>query len=260
MLTDTHCHLDFPEFDADRDEVIDRARAAGLAFLVNIGSSPEGSRRSLALARQSDFVYATVGVHPHHAGETGDEELAELERLAAGNARVVGIGEVGLDYFRNPAPAAEQKNLFVRFIRLARKLKLPLVIHDREAHPEVLEILRAEACRPLAGVVHCFSADEEFAGRFLDLGLYLSFTANVTFKKADALRRVAAYVPLDRLLLETDAPYLAPQIFRGKRNEPAFVIHLAEELARLKGESRERVERITEENARKLFGLNSGGR
>ncbi|MFH1190012.1 MAG: TatD family hydrolase [Candidatus Omnitrophota bacterium] len=254
MLIDTHCHLDFKDFDDDRDAVVDRALNAGVKRIINVASSVEGSRRSVELAGKYDIVHATVGVHPHEAASVTDDVISELKALAK-SGKVAAIGEVGLDYYRCPTPKEVQAAAFKRFIHLAIDLDLPIIIHAREADRDALDILKEEAPRGLRGVVHCFSGSSGFMKECLDFGLFVSFTANLTFKKADALRIVARDMPPERLLLETDAPFLAPQAMRGKRNEPAYITHLAGEWSRLLGLSREDVARITTHNANYLFKL-----
>ena len=233
---------------------MERAAEAGVAYIVNIGSSIEGSRRSVELARDYPFIYATLGIHPHYAKDVEGRVPEELRRLAK-EEKVAAIGEVGLDYYRNLSPKDLQKSLFLDFINLAKEKNLPIVIHSREAHKETLEILKKEFKSGIRGVMHCFSADEEYLKECLDMGLYLSFTCNLTFKNAKGLRALARKVPVERLLLETDAPFLAPQEFRGRRNEPAYLTYLVKEHARIHGLSQGDIARITTHNAGALFGL-----
>lgn len=255
MLIDTHCHLDFKDFDHDRDAVLERAKAAGVGRIINVGSSLEGSRRSVAMALRYETVYASVGIHPHDAGSATKEVLEEIRGLAR-SPKVVAIGEVGLDYYRNLSPKNEQIAAFEKFAALASELKLPLIVHARECGDEALDILKGYAGgSAVRGVMHCFSQDAKFLGKCLDLGLYVSFTCNITFRNAKALRETARSMPVERLLLETDAPYLAPEGMRGKRNEPSAVALLAEEWARILSLSEEDIERITTHNANFLFGL-----
>ena len=252
MLIDTHCHLDFKEFDLDREAVVKRAREAGVGYIINVGSSVEGSKESVNLALQYESVYATIGVHPHHTEQVNPSTLKSLKELALAE-KVVGIGEIGLDYYKNPLPPEQQRESFRLLINLARDLNLPLIIHNREAHQDILAILEEELTPPLLGVIHCFSGDENFLNACLSLGLFISFTCNITFKKSDGLRRLAKLLPLERLLLETDAPFLAPQTFRGRRNEPAYIRFLVEELATLKGVSFGDIASVTSDNALNLF-------
>ncbi|MDI6606574.1 MAG: TatD family hydrolase [Candidatus Omnitrophota bacterium] len=252
MLIDTHCHLDFPEFDKDRAEVIRRAKIKGIDYIINIGSSLEGSERSLELSGRYEGVYATVGIHPHEA-DRFDKQAEDAIRKLAAEKKVVGIGETGLDYYKNFSRKQNQLSLFISLIGIAKEAGLPLVIHSRQAPEDTLKILKKEM--PLKGVVHCFSGDEDFLKRCLDLNFFVSFTCNITYKKADNLKKLVTLAPLQRLLLETDAPYLAPQEFRGKRNEPAYLNLLAEEIARIKGVKKEEVAAVTSENAIRFFNL-----
>jgi TatD DNase family protein len=252
MLIDTHCHLDFPEFDEDRDEVIRRAKSAGIGYIINIGSSLLGSKKALELSQQYDFIYATVGIHPHESDKFDDEVRAGIEKLVRED-KVVAIGETGLDYYKNYSKTENQKILFRYLVKLAKDLALPLVIHNREAEEDTLNIL--SGVLPIKAVVHCFSGDENFLKKCLDLGFFISFTCNITYKKAKDLRTLVKLTPLDRLMLETDAPFLPPEGFRGKRNEPAYVKFIAEEVARIKEVGLEEVAGITTDNARRFFNL-----
>ncbi|MFA5094683.1 MAG: TatD family hydrolase [Candidatus Omnitrophota bacterium] len=254
-LVDSHCHLDFPEFDSDRDLVIKRAADAGINNIINVASDLEGSRRSVAVAGKYDPVFASVGVHPHDAKAAGPSALSEIKDLS-GSKKVVAIGEVGLDYYRNLSPAGLQQDVFRKFIRLAKDTGLPLIIHCREAADDALRILKEEAGPSVKGVVHCFPADEKLLEGVLALGMYVSFTCNITFKNASKLRDlVRNKVPVDRILVETDAPYLAPEGMRGKRNEPAFMVRAVEEIAGLKGLGPDDVARVTTLNCATLFGV-----
>ncbi len=258
QLIDTHCHLDFSEFDADREDVIKRAFEAGVEYIINVASSIEGSRKSVGLADKYDRIYASVGIHPHDAKEASDNSLSELKELAK-NKKVVAIGEVGLDYYRNLSPREAQQDAFRRFIALAKETHLPLIIHCREAKEDFLRILKEEAAAPVNGVVHCFPPDKELLEAVLDMGLYVSFTCNITFKNALGLRQmIKDFVPVDKLLLETDAPFLAPEGLRGKRNEPSYLARLAGEIAGLKGITLEDVARVTSCSSRKLFAIGEG--
>jgi TatD DNase family protein len=259
MMIDTHCHLDFKDFDRDRDGVIDRAKRSGISRIINVGSSIEGSLRALELAKKYDIIYASVGIHPHEAVLATDSAIKEL-KIIAKNDKVVAIGEVGLDYYRNLSPKETQIKVFEKFIDLALELDLPLIIHAREACKDVLDMLTQYSIPntqyPIRGVIHCFSGDGQFLKECLELGFNISFTSNLTFKKAQALREVAKTVPIEKVLLETDAPYLAPEGMRGKRNEPAYLTHLVDEWVKLTGLSKEDIERITTHNANELFKLN----
>jgi len=253
MLIDSHCHLDFKDFDSDRDAVLARAKKCGVERIINVGSSLEGSRRSAMLAAKHAEVYASVGIHPHDAKTATDAAIGEIRRLASKD-KVVAIGEVGLDYYRNLSPKEAQVDAFKKFIAMSSELKLPLIIHARESHDDMIKMLR-DSGNAVAGVMHCFSGDERFLKSCLDLGLYISFTCNLTYKKSGSLRDIAKIVPVERLLLETDAPYLAPEGMRGKRNEPANIPLLASELSGLTGLSVKDIARITTHNANTLFGL-----
>ncbi len=255
MFIDTHCHLDFKDFDADRDAVIERARAAGVDIIINVGSSLEGSRRAVQIAKKYDNIYASVGVHPHDVKSVTADTFSEIKRLAA-SKKIVAIGEVGLDYYRDLSPRDIQKRIFREFIRLAKELNLPLILHNRDSHQDMLAVLKEEfAGARIRGVMHCFSGDEIFLKECLDLGLFISFTCNITYKNADKLRSVARAAPVEKVLIETDAPFLSPQNFRGQRNEPAYVTYAAQELSKVQGLSVEDIGRITARNARELFGL-----
>ncbi|MCL6635217.1 MAG: TatD family hydrolase [Peptococcaceae bacterium] len=252
ILFDTHAHLDDEDFGADRDQVIERARAAGVVHVVNVGYDLESSLNSVRLAEKYDLIYASVGIHPHGAAEAGPGYLEELERLAA-HPRVVALGEMGLDYYRDLSPRPVQRRVFQEQLALARKLNLPVIIHDRDAHGDLLEILRKEGPGPAGGVMHCYSGSWEMARECLAMGFYISIAGPVTFPHAPKLKEVAARVPPDRLLLETDAPYLTPVPHRGRRNEPAYVFFTAEEIARLRGMKTEDLAGMCAENGRRLF-------
>jgi len=252
MLIETHCHLDFPEFDADRDLVIKRAKEAGISYFINIGSTLKSSNASCELAIKYPEIYATVGLHPHDADSFNifaEEKLKDL----ANNKKVVAIGETGLDYYRNLSSQNNQKEAFNKQIKLAKDLNLPLVIHCRQAEIEVMQILKA--AMPLRAVIHCFSGDENFLKEYLDCGFFISFTCNITYKKAQGLREMVKLTPLDKLMLETDAPYLSPEGFRGKRNEPLQIKLLAEEISKIKGVSFQEIADKTTQNAKKFFNL-----
>ena len=252
MFVDTHCHLDFPEFDSDRDEVIVRAKNQSINYIINIGSSIEGSRKSLELAGLYDFIYATVGCHPHEADRIDGKTYGLLKELAKEN-KVVAIGEIGLDYYKHYSGIENQKALFISLLKLAKELNLPLVIHNRQAQEDTLKILKE--AMPVEAVVHCFSGDEVFLKECLTLGFFISFTCNITYRKAENLRALAKITPLERLLLETDAPFLPPEGFRGRRNEPMYVKYLAQEIAGIKNIGLDEVAKITTDNAKAFFHL-----
>jgi TatD DNase family protein len=256
MLIDTHTHLDDARYDGDRDAMIARARAAGVETFITIGCDLTTSRAAVALAEQYPFVYASVGVHPHEVKHIADAWYDELRRLGA-HRKVVAYGEIGLDYHYNNSPPNEQRHRFREQVSLARELKLPIVIHTREAQDDTIAILKEEKASEVGGVFHCFSGDAWLAKDALDLGFYLSFSGILTFQNATMLREIAKTVPMDRLLIETDCPYLTPLPHRGKRNEPAYVKFVAERLAELKSVevplSAEDIGRITTDNACRLF-------
>jgi TatD DNase family protein len=252
-LIDTHTHLDYKDYDADRDEVIRRAAEKGVRTIINIGSSLQGSINSVDLAHKYANVYAVVGCHPHDAQDFSEQDFVRLRSLAQ-DPKVVAVGEIGLDYYRNLSPQDRQQELFISFVRLARELNLPVVIHTRSASEDTLRIVRQENLT--RAIVHCFSGDEKFMRDCLDLGFYISFTCNITYKKSQNLRDLIKLVPLDRVCLETDAPYLSPEGHRGKRNEPSFVHLLAQTVAGIRGIAFDEVCRITTDNAKRFFSIN----
>lgn len=257
QLVDSHAHLDLAQFDGDRQEVLRRAAGAGVVCLVDVGADLASSRRAVALAQVEPRIWAAVGIHPHDAASVTLETLAEL-RAWAGEPRVVAIGEIGLDYYRDLSPRSQQRDAFAAQLALAQELGLPVIIHDRDAHEETLAILREAACQAApawGGVMHCFSGDLQFAHQVLDLGLYIGIAGPVTYPSAKKLVEVARSVPLERLLIETDCPYLAPQAHRGQRNEPGYVRFVAERLAELRDLPLEEVARVTSDNACALFSL-----
>lgn len=250
-MIDSHAHLDFPPFDPDREAVIARARAVGMVAILNVGADLESSRASVALAQQYDFIYAAVGIHPHDAKTLTPAVLEELRHLAR-HPKVVAIGEIGLDYYRDLSPRPVQRQAFAEQLALAAELGLPVVIHSRDALDDLLSILRGWAG---SGVLHSYSGGPERLEEVLGLGLSIGISGPVTFPNAHRLRAVAARVPLDRLLIETDCPYLTPEPYRGRRNEPAYVWYVAGAVARERGMPAEEVARITTENAAHLFHL-----
>ncbi|HLV60602.1 MAG TPA: TatD family hydrolase [Fredinandcohnia sp.] len=254
-LVDSHAHPDSKAFSNDREEMLERARRAGVRRLVAIGQwrAPGDFGGALAIAAaHPDWVVATMGVHPHDCARVPEEDWAELEALCA-RPEVRAVGETGLDYHYDHSPRDEQRRWFAHQLDLARRLGKPVVIHTREADEDTLAILRE--ARPEKALIHCFTSSLEQARRYVEMGLFVSVAGVVTFAKADELREAVRWIPLDRLLIETDCPYLAPVPHRGQRNEPAYVVHVAERIAELKGVSVEEVARITSANARSFFGI-----
>lgn len=251
-LFDTHAHLHVPEFAEDLAAVLERARAAGVQRLVTIGTDVETTVAALALAEREDRVWATAGIHPHDAAAADEAAFAAIERLA-GHPRVVAIGEIGLDFFRNLSPPDVQERTFRRLLALARRLGKPAVMHCRDAHAETLAILEEERVGEVGGIMHCFSGDVAIARRCLDVGLVISLAGPVTYPSARALPDVARFVPADRLVVETDCPFLPPQGYRGRRNEPAYLAHTAARVAELRGESLARLGPQMSATARRLF-------
>jgi TatD DNase family protein len=256
-LIDTHTHLDFPQFDGDRERVIERAATAGVEAIVNAGAGLASSQAAVALAEAHPQIYAAVGVHPHDAKTVTGKTLEELRVLAL-HPKVVAIGEIGLDFYRDLSPRDQQRQAFQQQLALASELQKPVIIHDREAHKEIMTTLRqwAKGSPEPAGVLHCFSGDLAMAQEAIELGFYISIAGPVTFRNARRLRELVRQLPLTKLLIETDCPYLTPHPHRGKRNEPAYVKLVAQEIARARETSVEEVARITSDNAQALFALN----
>ena len=252
-FVDTHCHLHFPEFQPDSDQLIERAREAGVRFFINVGTDLESSRQAVAIAERFDFVYATVGIHPHDVKDATPEDMCHLAGLAK-HPKVVAIGEVGLDFFRNLSPEAIQRKILIQFFEMAKQANLPLVLHIRDAYEPMVELLKTHFRSPIRAVSHCFSGTQEVMEKLVQLGLFISFAGPVTYKKNDALREAVKACPSERLLLETDAPFLAPQLHRGKRNEPAYMVETARRVADLRGISLEELAEITYQNTERLFG------
>lgn len=252
MFVDTHAHLDFPQFNSDRDEVILRAKNAGVEKIINVGCNIETSMASLDLAKKYVYIWATCGIHPHDAHEVSDQNLEILRKLAR-NEKVVAIGEIGLDYFRMKNTKEVQCDAFRRQLQLAMELDLPVIVHCRDADADCLQILEDEQVKKV--VFHCFGGDYNFAKKVWSRGFWTSFTGNITFRNAVNLKEVVKNVPLDMFMIETDCPFLAPQKFRGKRNEPSYVIEVAKEIANLKNIDTLEIKKISAKNAEKFFGL-----
>ena len=253
-LIDSHAHIQGKEYAGESAAVIQRAGEAGVEQIIVVGGAGDMSSNTaaVALAESCAGLYATVGMHPHDAKDVGEEELRDLKELAA-HPKVIAVGETGLDYYYNHSPREVQRRVFAQFICLAEETGLPLVVHERDAASEALGLLRSEGAGKIRGVIHCFTGDYDAARNYLDLGFYLSFTGIITFKNAEALREVVRKVPMDRMFLETDSPYLTPVPHRGKRNEPAYVRFVAETVASVKGLNIEEVASVTTNNVRALF-------
>lgn len=254
MLFDTHVHLNIEQFDEDREVVIARAKAAGVEKMVVVGFDHQTIKKAIELAETYSYIYAAVGWHPVDAIDFTDDDLRWLEELA-GHEKVVALGEMGLDYYWDKSPKDVQKNVFRKQIALAKKVKLPIIIHNREATDDVIQLLQEEQAEEVGGIMHCFAGEVKHVQPCLDMNFYISLGGPVTFKNAKAPKEVAKIIPSDRLLIETDCPFLAPHPHRGKRNEPMYVRLVAEEIASLRETTIEEVERTTTENAEKLFGI-----
>lgn len=257
-LIDSHCHLDMETSQDDIDDIIRSAEQCRVHTIITIGIDLASSQRAVELADTLPGVYASVGIHPHSAEEGDDAVYQQLKELAA-SEKVVAYGEIGLDYAKQYAPVERQRLEFARQIELAKELELPIIIHDREAHEDTVQIIREQGPFSASGVMHCFSGDTAFARQILDLGLYISIPGIVTFKNASDLQKVAQEIPLDRMLLETDGPFLAPVPFRGKRNRPEYLLYTAAMVAELRGISMDEVARQTSQNTKQLFSLPDQG-
>jgi TatD DNase family protein len=257
LIFDTHAHLNLPDFDGDRDAAIDRARELGVTRIVNVGIDEATAREALRLAGEHEGLYATGAVHPNYVKDQGEEGFAAVAALLRAGG-FVAVGETGLDFYRDYSPPDLQREYFVRHIELADELGLPVVVHCRDAYDACYEVLAAEASkRDLAGrvIMHCFGGTARDAERFVEIGALISFSGVITFPNARGVREAAAAVPLEMTLAETDCPWLAPQAHRGRRNEPAHVVHVVAELAKVHGREPEAVARVTTANALKVFGL-----
>ena len=254
MLIDTHVHLNAHQYDEDLEEVIARARENGLEKMVVIGCDRPSIERTMELIEEYDDIYGVIGWHPVDAIDCTDEDLQWIEELSA-HRKIVGIGETGLDYHWDKSPKDVQKELFRKQLALAIRVGLPIIIHNRESTEDCVEILKEENAQDIGGIMHAFSADEKTADEIIDMNFYVSLGGPVTFKNAQLPKDIAVHVPLDRLLVETDAPYLTPHPFRGKRNEPAHVKLVAEKIAELRGMSYEDLAAATTENAKRLYNI-----
>lgn len=255
MLFDSHAHLNDERFDEDREELINSLKAKGVDLVLNPGACIETSKSSVDLANKYDFIYTAVGVHPHDVGEMTEEDIETLRKLALENEKVKAIGEIGLDYYYDNSPREIQKKWFKRQIELANELKLPIIIHDRDAHGDTFEIIKNTKSPEIGCVLHCYSGNVELAKEYVKMGCYISIPGTVTFKNNKKTREVAKEIPLEYLLIETDSPYMAPEPHRGKRNDPSLVQFVADKIAQEKGISYEQVCKATKENAKRFFNI-----
>lgn len=252
VIVDSHAHLDMEDLKEQLPAVLKRAKDNGICAIVSVGIDYESSYEALEIARKNPMVYATIGVHPHNAKDIKKDDLLKIKALA-NDKKVVAYGEIGLDFFKNFSPKDVQLKVFEEQLDIAEELRLPIVIHERNAQKEVYSILRSRDKKENRGVIHCFSGDVDIAKKFIELGFLISIPGIVTFKKADTLRQVVKHISLDSILLETDAPFLAPEPFRGKINEPSYILWTARAVANLRGIPLEEVAHITTENAKRIF-------
>lgn len=252
VIVDSHAHLDMEDLKDQLPAVLKRAKDNGICAIVSVGIDYESSYEALKIARKNPMVYATIGVHPHNAKDIKKDDLLNIKALA-NDKKVVAYGEIGLDFFKNFSPKDVQLKVFEEQLDIAEELRLPIVIHERNAQKEVYSILRSRDKKENRGVIHCFSGDVDIAKKFIELGFLISIPGIVTFKKADTLRQVVKHISLDSILLETDAPFLAPEPFRGKINEPSYILWTARAVASLRGIHLEEVAHITTENAKRIF-------
>ena len=253
-IFDTHAHYDDEAFDEDREELLEKLQEAGVKQIVNIGCSMENSRENVGFVKQFDFMYGTVGVHPNDVGALRDKDIDELAGVSKKD-KILGIGEIGLDYYYDDISRDCQKKWFARQLNMAKAVNLPVIIHSREAAQDTLDIMKAEKAGDTGGVIHCFSYGVEMAREYLNMGYYIGVGGVVTFKNGRKLKEVVQYAPLDRIVLETDAPYLAPTPFRGKRNNSSYLSFVAEEIARIKNVDVDRIYEVTFQNGKKLYRL-----
>jgi TatD DNase family protein len=255
MLFDSHAHLNDERFDEDRDELIKSLREKNVDLVVNPGADIETSKSAVELSNKYDFIYAAVGVHPHDVSDLDDSAIETLREMATKNNKVVAIGEIGLDYYYDHSPREAQKEWFKKQILLANELKLPIIIHDRDAHADTFDIIREYKSDEIGCVLHCYSGSVELAREYIKMGCYISIPGTVTFKNSRKVREVAREIPLNKLFIETDSPYMAPEPHRGKRNDPSLVAFVADKIAQEKGISYEEVCEKTKENAKIFFGI-----
>lgn len=254
MIFDTHAHYDDDAFDEDREQLLGSLQGHGIEMVVNVGASIQSTKNTLELVKQYPFVYGAVGVHPSHTDELNEDLLNWLEHVSLGE-KIVAIGEIGLDYYWDEPDRAIQKEWFIKQLNLAKKVKLPIIIHSRDAAQDTLTIMKAEKAEEIGGVIHCFSYGTEMAREYLNMGFYLGIGGVLTFQNAKKLKEVVEYVPLESIVLETDCPYLSPVPNRGKRNSSMNLTYVVDAISSIKGISRDEVLRVTNQNARKLYRL-----
>lgn len=254
MLFDTHVHLNNKKFNYDREEVINSAKEAGVEYLLNVSYDERSILQSLSLSRKYSFIYAAVGIHPHYVKDVDESIINKMEKECK-NKKVVAIGEIGLDYYRDLSPRALQKEWFSKQIYFAKKMKLPIIVHNRDSNDDSTDIIKSEKAGEYGGIVHSFSGDRTMLTTILNEGMHISVSGPVTYRSAENLRDIIKIAPLDRILIETDCPYLTPEPFRGQRNEPMYVKFVAEEIAKIKRMKFEDVAEITTQNALKLFNI-----
>jgi TatD DNase family protein len=253
MLADSHAHLEMKDFDRDRAEVIRRAKDAGVDLIITVGTTLDDCNKAVTIANEYESVYAAIGIHPHEVKDIDERTYDSLKKLAKMD-KVVAFGEIGLDFFRNLSPRETQIRRFGEQLEVAGEIGLPIIIHDREAHKETVNMLRTWK-RKQKGVIHCFSGDQRMAAKCLDMGFLISIPGAITFGKSEKLQEVVKHIPLTSLLVETDAPYITPHPNRGKRNEPAYVVHTARKVAEIKGLSLEELASVTYQNTKDVFGI-----
>jgi TatD DNase family protein len=254
MLIDSHAHLEMPEFEKDLEAVLQRAKEAGVHTIFTVGTEESDWDRALEIANSHPGVYAILGVHPHNAREIDNWTYGTLREICRGE-KVRALGEIGLDFFRNHSPRDVQVRRFREQVGLARELKLPIVVHDRDAHEETMEVLRSEKAEDCGGIIHCFSGDLDMAKKCIDIGFCISVPGSITYRNAESFQKIVKELPLDSLLVETDAPFLTPVPFRGRRNEPGYVRYTAQKVAEIKKVPFEKVAEATTENALRVFRL-----
>lgn len=254
MIFDSHAHYDDAQFDEDRMDVLSHLKDAGVAKVVNISNGWDDLLKTLELIKQVPFLYGTVGIHPCKVSELNDERMEQMRDFCSGD-KIVAVGEIGLDYYWMSDPKEVQKEWFIRQLRLAKEVNLPVVIHSRDASQDTFDIMKAEHAGTTGGVIHCYSGSVEMAREYVKMGYFLGIGGVVTFKNSKTLKKVAAEIPLEHIVIETDCPYLAPTPYRGKRNSSAYLPMVVEEIARLRGISTEEVERVTYENAMRLYSI-----